>query len=107
MSAEQELAVGQQHYVPSQQAQGGRYVVDSDLSVYVNQVGQRLADVSDRPGLPYAFVVLNNDVPNAWAPPGGKMAINRGLLVHLEDVCQLYAVLGHEVELAASRHSSS
>jgi len=107
MSAEQELALGQQHYVPSQQAQGGRYVVDPDLTVYVNQVGQRLADVSDRPGLPYEFVVLNNDVPNAWALPGGKMAINRGLLVHLEDESQLAAVLGHEVVHAAARHSAS
>src|SRR5690625_4051774 len=107
LSAEQELALGQQHYVPSQQAQGGRYVVDPDLTVYVNQVGQGLADVSDRPGLPYEFVVLNNVVPNAWALPGGKMAINRGLLVYLEEESQLAAVLGHEVVHAAARHSAS
>lgn len=107
MSAEQELALGQQHYLPSQQAQGGRYVVDPDLTVYVNRVGQRLAEVSDRPGLPYELVVLNNDVPNAWALPGGKMAINRGLLIHLEDEAQLAAVLGHEIVHAAARHSAT
>src|SRR5690606_10065539 len=107
MSAEQELAVGSEHYVPSQQSQGGRYVVDPELTLYVNEVGKRLATVSDRPNLPYEFVVLNNGVPNAWALPGGKMAINRGLLVHLEDESQLAAVLGHEIVHAAARHGAS
>jgi len=56
--------------------------------------------------LPYEFVVLNNDVPNAWALPGGKIAINRGLLVLLKDEAQLAAVLGHEVVHAAARHGA-
>jgi predicted Zn-dependent protease len=77
------------------------------LTVYVNQVGKKLASVSDRPQLPYEFVVLNNDVPNAWALPGGKMAINRGLLVHLQDEAQLAAVLGHEIVHAAARHGAT
>ncbi len=107
VSAEQEVAIGRDNYQPSQQMQGGRYVVDPDLNVYVNNVGQRLAQVSDRPGLPYEFVVLNNDVPNAWALPGGKIAINRGLLLYLEDEAQLAAVLGHEIVHAAARHGAS
>ncbi|MDO3388701.1 M48 family metalloprotease [Gilvimarinus sp. SDUM040013] len=106
MSPEQEVAIGAQQYGPSQQSQGGRYVVDPDLNVYVNAVGQKLAAVSDRPDLPYEFVVLNNSVPNAWALPGGKIAINRGLLVLLEDEAQLAAVLGHEIVHAAARHSA-
>lgn len=107
MSAQQEVAVGTQNYLPMQQSQGGRYVVDPNLTAYVNEVGQRLAAVSDRPDLPYEFVVLNNDVPNAWALPGGKIAINRGLLLHLEDESQLAAVLSHEVVHAAARHSAN
>jgi predicted Zn-dependent protease len=106
MSAEQEVALGAQQYGPSQQSQGGRYVVDPDLNVYVNQVGQKLAAVSDRSGLPYEFVVLNNSVPNAWALPGGKIAINRGLLVLLDDESELAAVLGHEIVHAAARHGA-
>jgi predicted Zn-dependent protease len=104
---DQDIAQGAQHYKPSQQSQGGRYVVDPELTFYVNQVGKKLAAVSGNPGLPYEFVVLNNDVPNAWALPGGKMAINRGLLVHLEDESQLAAVLGHEIVHAAARHGAS
>lgn len=107
VSAEQEVAIGAKNYEPSQQSQGGRYAVDTELTVYVNQVGRKLAAVSDRPQLPYEFVVLNNDVPNAWALPGGKMAINRGLLVHLKDESQLAAVLGHEIVHAAARHGAS
>jgi predicted Zn-dependent protease len=56
--------------------------------------------------LPYEFTVLNNDVPNAWALPGGKIAINRGLLVLLEDEAQLAAVLAHEIVHAAARHGA-
>ena len=106
MSPEQEVAIGEQQYEPSQQSQGGRYVVDPDLNVYVNNVGQKLARVSDRPDLPYEFVVLNNNVPNAWALPGGKIAINRGLLVLLDDESELAAVLGHEIVHAAARHGA-
>jgi predicted Zn-dependent protease len=106
MSPEQEIATGTQNYGPGQQAQGGQYVVDPGLTAYVQQVGKKLAAVSDRPNLPYEFVVLNNDVPNAWAMPGGKLAINRGLLVYLEDEAQLAAVMGHEIVHAAARHSA-
>lgn len=106
-SPEQDIATGTQHYQPSQQSQGGQYVVDPQLTTYINQVGKKLAAVSDNPNLPYEFVVLNNDIPNAWALPGGKMAINRGLLVELKDEAQLAAVLGHEIVHAAARHSAS
>lgn len=106
LSVGDEIALGGQHYQPSQQAQGGQYVVDKNLTAYVASVGKKLAAVSDNPNLPYEFVVLNNDVPNAWALPGGKMAINRGLLVYLEDEAQLAAVLGHEIVHAAARHSA-
>ena len=68
--------------------------------------GQKLARLSDRPDLPYEFVVLNNDVPNAWALPGGKIAFNRGLLIQLKDEAQLAAVLGHEIVHAAASHSA-
>jgi len=103
----QEIQIGKAQYGPGQQSQGGRYTLDPDINAYVNQVGQRLAAASDQPNLPYEFVVLNNSVPNAWALPGGKIAINRGLLVLLKDESQLAAVLGHEIVHAAARHGAS
>ena len=102
ISESQELAIGAQQYGPSQQSQGGIYSVDLALTDYVNEVGQRLAAVSDRK-LPYEFIVLNDSVPNAWALPGGKIAINRGLLMPLDSEADLAAVLRHEIVHAAAR----
>jgi Zn-dependent protease with chaperone function len=105
MSEAQELQIGEQYYLPTQQSQGGELRIDPGLSAYVSDVGQRIAAVSDRK-LPYEFVVLNSSVPNAWALPGGKIAVNRGLLTALENEAELAAVLGHEVVHAAARHSA-
>ena len=107
VSPQQEVAIGEKNYIPSRQSQGGDYYLDPELQFYVRNVGQKLAAVSDRPNLPYDFVVLNNPTPNAWALPGGKIAINRGLLIHLEDEAQLAAVLGHEIVHAAARHGAT
>jgi predicted Zn-dependent protease len=105
VSEQQELAIGAQQYAPARQAQGGDYVADPELANYVDQVGQRLAAVSDRK-LPYEFKVLNNSVPNAWALPGGKISINRGLLTELQSEAELAAVLGHEIVHAAAGHGA-
>ncbi len=105
VSTAQQIQIGQQQYVPAQQMQGGQYKVDPALSEYVAGVGARLAAQSPAK-LPYEFVVLNNSVPNAWALPGGKIAINRGLLVELRNEAELAAVLGHEIVHAAARHGA-
>lgn len=108
LSRQDEIAIGNQQYRPAQQSQGGLYQVDPELSSYVNQVGQRLAAQARVDyDLPYEFVVLNNSVPNAWALPGGKIAVNRGLLLELNNEAELAAVLGHEVVHAAARHGAS
>ena len=100
-----ELSIGQKNYAPMRQAEGGDYSMDPALTSYVQRVGNRLAAVSDRK-LPYEFVVLNNTIPNAWALPGGKIAVNRGLLMQLKSESELAAVLGHEIVHAAARHSA-
>ena len=103
VSEAQELQIGAQQYAPLRQSQGGDYAVDAELTRYVNEVGQKLAAVSDRK-LPYEFKVLNNSIPNAWALPGGKISINRGLLTELGSESELAAVLGHEITHAAAKH---
>lgn len=105
ISEAQEIKIGEQHYSPTKQSEGGTFDVLPDLSVYVNEVGQKLAAVADRK-LPYEFVVLNNPVPNAWALPGGKIAVNVGLLSELTNEAELAAVLGHEIVHAAARHGA-
>lgn len=106
VSKQQDIELGKQHFGPSQQSQGGLYVADPKLVAYVNRIGQKIAKLSDSPDLPYEFVIINNSTPNAWALPGGKIAINRGLLVELQDEAQLAAVLSHEIVHAAARHGA-
>jgi predicted Zn-dependent protease len=105
VSEAQEIQLGEQHYAPTRQSEGGDLEVMPEITAYVNGVGQKLAAVSDRP-LPYEFTVLNNSVPNAWALPGGKIAVNRGLLTELKNESELAAVLGHEIVHAAARHGA-
>jgi predicted Zn-dependent protease len=105
VSEGQEIQIGQQQYGPGRQSQGGDYVTDPQVTQYVQQVGARLAAVADRK-LPYEFVVLNNGEWNAWALPGGKIAVNRGLLTELKSEAELAAVLSHEIVHAAARHGA-
>ena len=111
VSEAQEIKLGTDNYGFMQQAGGGEYDVDRELSEYVRGVGERLVAASHRlevaeRQLPYEFVVLNSSVPNAWALPGGKLAINRGLLTEINSEAELAAVLGHEIVHAAARHSA-
>jgi beta-barrel assembly-enhancing protease len=105
VSESSELATGAREYAPTRQSEGGDLKILPELTVYVNGVGQKLAAVSDRQ-LPYEFTVLNSSVPNAWALPGGKIAINRGLLTELDNEAELAAVLSHEIVHAAARHGA-
>ena len=105
VSEAQEIKIGTENYAYMQQSGGAEYDVDPALTKYVHGVGSKLAEVSDRP-LPYEFVVLNSSVPNAWALPGGKIAINRGLLTEINSEAELAAVLGHEIVHAAAKHSA-
>lgn len=106
VSEAQEISIGSQQYLHSQQSSGGKFILDPALAAYVNEVGQKLVRVSDRPTLPFEFVVINDSVPNAWALPGGKLAINRGLLTELKSEAELAAVLAHEIVHAAARHGA-
>lgn len=105
VSESQEIAIGQKNYAPARQSQGGDYVLDAELTEYVRGIGNKIAAVSDR-NLPYEFVLLNESVPNAWAMPGGKIAVNRGLLYELKSEAELAAVIGHEIVHAAARHGA-
>jgi predicted Zn-dependent protease len=106
ISTQQEIAIGQQAYPQQLQASGGAYDLDTDLQAYVARVGRKLVEASDRPSLPYEFTVVNDGTWNAWALPGGKIGIHRGLLLAMRNESELAAVLAHEIVHAAARHSA-
>jgi len=102
----QEIQIGEENFRYLQQIEGGDYVTDPKLQSYVSHIGMSLARLSDRPQLPYQFVIIDNPIPNAWSLPGGKIGINRGLLVLLDNEAELAAVLAHEIVHSAARHSA-
>jgi predicted Zn-dependent protease len=102
-----EKEVGAQMYAPMKQSQGGEFILDPELTAYVQEVGGRLANQARRKDeLDYEFSVLNDSTPNAWALPGGKIVVNRGLLLELESEAELAAVLGHEIVHADAAHGA-
>jgi predicted Zn-dependent protease len=106
ISEQEEIRMGTEQYPYILQMSGGEYLLDPELSRYVSEVGQKLAAVSDRPHLPYRFTIVNDSSWNAWALPGGKIAIHRGLLEAMRNESELAAVLGHEIVHSAARHSA-
>ena len=84
----------------------GRFGVYNNpaLQEYVAKVGNRIAAQSSRPELKYYFTVLNDDMINAFALPGGFVYITRGMLVHMNSESELAAVLGHEIAHITEKH---
>jgi len=115
----QNPASGQQDFVMMSEAQEVSAGRDADADVrkqykvyesaalqdYVNSVGQKIAQHSHRPSLPYHFTVLDTPEVNAFALPGGYVYITRGILAYLNSEAELAAVLGHEIGHVTARHS--
>jgi len=76
------------------------------LQQRVERVGRRIAEASGEPGWDWQFTVFQNDEPNAFALPGGKVGVNTGLFKVVENDAQLAAVMGHEVAHAIARHGA-
>lgn len=77
---------------------------DFDWQVYLDQVGQRVATASDRTNLTYDFTILDTDMLNAFAVPGGYIFVTRGILSEMADEAELAIVLGHEITHVAAWH---
>jgi predicted Zn-dependent protease len=106
ISETQETAIGDEQYPIMTQVSGGLFQ-DEVLQVYVNDLGQKLAQASHRPELKYEFNVVNSSELNAYALPGGKISITRGLLSRMDNEAQVAGVLGHEIGHVTARHVSS
>lgn len=104
MSEAQEIQLGKQSDAEIRQQMG--VYNDPQLQQYVDRIGQRLARASKRPGLPWAFAVVDEPAVNAFALPGGFVYLARGILPFLRDEAEMAAVLGHEVGHVDARHSA-
>ncbi|MGQ9750553.1 M48 family metalloprotease [Desulfosoma sp.] len=106
MSPQQEVAMGQKLYPLYTQMSYGLFQ-DPVLQDYVQTVGKRLAAVSHRPNMPYEFNVVNGSEMNAYALPGGKISITRGMVTKLRNEAQLAAVLAHEIGHVSAMHHAT
>ena len=76
------------------------------LNRRVQEVGRRIAAVSPKPEWDWEFTLFENDNPNAFALPGGKVGVNTGLFTVATNDDQLATVIGHEVAHAIARHGN-
>lgn len=103
MSEEQEIAMGREAD-PQIIAQFGLYE-DQSMQNYINAMGQQMVKISHRPGIKYEFKILDSEVINAFAVPGGYVYFTRGIMSHFNNEAQMAGVLGHELGHIAARHS--
>ncbi len=83
----------------------GLPVKDKALQQYVNLVGNAVARNSDRPNIPYNFVVVESPLQNAFSCPGGIIFVSSGLLKTIQSEDQLAGVLAHEVAHVGHKHA--
>ena len=81
-------------------------VEDPSIVNYVNGVGQRILDHCASPPFDFQFYVVEEDVYNAFAGPGGHIFIYSGLLVAMESEDELAGILAHEIGHVVGRHIS-
>lgn len=103
VSTQQEVQMGAQE---AQQVSAQLPMLqDPEINNYVNDLGDRIAKLTSRGDLDWHFAVVNTDVVNAFALPGGYVYVNRGVLERASSMDELAGVLGHEIEHVVLRHS--
>jgi len=103
VSTQQEVELGQQE---AQQVNAQLPMVqDAVIQNYVNTLGQRIARTTSRSDLNWQFQVVNSNVVNAFALPGGFIYVNRGVLARASNSSEVAGVLAHEIEHVVRRHS--
>lgn len=107
MSWEEERQIGAEAG-PEMTAQFGGPVTDSVAAAYVTEVGTKLLGGIEEgvPELAWEFTLLDSDVLNAFALPGGKVFFSRGLAKELKSEAEMAGVLGHEIGHVTARHGN-
>lgn len=82
----------------------GQVYDDPELQAYINRIGQSLVANSDKPKQKFTFTVLDTEMINAFAAPGGYIYISRGLLPFLDSEEELAGVIGHEIAHVTANH---
>ena len=100
----QEISLGRQSY--NQILKKEKESEDKQLSQIIQRVGQRIASVSDMPNLEWEVKLIESDQKNAFALPGGKIAIYTGILSVAKNEAGLATVMSHEIAHVIARHGA-
>src|SRR6266545_7259595 len=105
VSGEQEVQMGTEAY--KEILAKAKLSTDPTVNALVTRVGTRIAAATGRTDLPWEFKVIDDPkTVNAFALPGGKVAVYTGILPITGDEAGLAVVLGHEVSHVMARHSA-
>jgi predicted Zn-dependent protease len=100
---EQEMQLGQQAYTEILKEED--ICQDAQATEVVKRVGQSIASATKKQGWPWEFKVIDApDTLNAFALPGGKVAIYTGILQPAQNEAGLATIMAHEVAHAIARH---
>jgi len=80
------------------------YVSDPELVNYINRLGQKLLTVSVDADKEYRFYMIDNHIINAFAVPGGHIALHTAILTKSETESELASVIAHEISHISQRH---
>lgn len=105
ISEEKEIALGVSAF--RDVLRSARLNANPEINAMVNRVGRRIAHAANKPEYHWEFAVIqDDDTINAFALPGGKVAIFTGILKHTENETGLATVMAHEVAHALQRHGA-
>ncbi len=102
-SLEREIALGKQ--LSAEIERQAKFINDPVVNEYVNRVGQNLVRNSDAQ-VPFTIKVIDSDVVNAFALPGGFFYVNSGLILHADEESELAGVMAHEIAHVCARHGT-
>jgi predicted Zn-dependent protease len=102
-SIEHEIALGKQ--LSQEVEKSAKFITDPVINEYVNRVGQNLVRNSDAQ-VPFTIKVIDSDVVNAFALPGGFFYVNSGLILHADEESELAGVMAHEIAHVCARHGT-
>lgn len=77
---------------------------DQRMKGILDRVGRRIAAQANQPDFDWEFKLIESEKVNAFALPGGKIAVYTGILPIMQNEAGMAAVLGHEVAHAIARH---
>lgn len=102
MSPQQEQQIGEQAMIEIRADKS--FLDDTEVSDYLNWLGDRLVANSSEPGQPFEFFALQDHNINAFAMPGGFVGVNSGLILAAQSESELASVLAHEVSHVTQHH---